>query len=63
VEELYICFYKDFKPRDCVVRSVIQDDMNFSKSSCPKYVSLPAHVSSGLDDAGAGTGTGTVEDM
>ncbi|KAJ4849358.1 Ribonuclease 2 [Turnera subulata] len=42
VGELYLCFYKDFKPRDCEIGSIIQDDMNLSKSSCPKYVSLPA---------------------
>ncbi|PNT05262.2 hypothetical protein POPTR_014G174400v4 [Populus trichocarpa] len=48
LEELRLCFYKDFKPRDCV----IQNDMYTSKSSCPKYVSLPAYVSLGLDGAG-----------
>ncbi|CAL5386157.1 unnamed protein product [Camellia sinensis] len=41
VEELRLCFYKDFKPRDCVIGS----DMLSSKSSCPKYVSLPTFVS------------------
>ncbi|GMP48747.1 hypothetical protein CsSME_00015999 [Camellia sinensis var. sinensis] len=43
VEELRLCFYKDFKPRDCVIGS----DMLSSKSSCPKYVSLPTFVSLG----------------
>ncbi|KAJ0051333.1 hypothetical protein Pint_03141 [Pistacia integerrima] len=37
VEELHLCFYKDFKLRDCAA----------SKSSCPKYVSLPAYSSRG----------------
>ncbi|CAK7349205.1 unnamed protein product [Dovyalis caffra] len=53
LEELRLCFYKDFKknalcsdssllqPRDCV----IQNDMYTSKSSCPKYVGLPTYVS------------------
>ncbi|EEF37789.1 ribonuclease t2, putative [Ricinus communis] len=52
VEELYLCFYKDFKPRNCAVGSIIQDNFS-SKSSCPKFVSLPAYVSSGLDGAEA----------
>ncbi|KAH7576553.1 hypothetical protein JRO89_XS01G0107800 [Xanthoceras sorbifolium] len=75
VEELHLCFYKDFQlvldeiglswredmdylkaekitfadPRDCLTGTSMQNDMNSSKSSCPKYVSLPAYVSSGLD--------------
>ncbi|XP_028805392.1 ribonuclease 2-like isoform X1 [Neltuma alba] len=47
VEEIRLCFYKDFKPRDCGVASDIKIDMVTSRSSCPKYVSLPVHVSSG----------------
>lgn len=49
VKELYLCFNKDFKPRDCAVRSSLQSEI-FSQSSCPTYVSLPAHVSLGLED-------------
>lgn len=49
VEELHLCFYKDFKPRDCVVGSRSLNDMVSSKRSCPLYVSLPAYVSLGLD--------------
>ncbi|KAK7349455.1 hypothetical protein VNO77_06834 [Canavalia gladiata] len=45
IEELYLCFYKDFKPRSCAVGSDIKIDMVTSKGSCPKYVSLPEHVS------------------
>ncbi|KAL7201247.1 hypothetical protein ACSBR1_033036 [Camellia fascicularis] len=37
VEELRLCFYKDFKPRDCVIGFTSQDDIISSKSSCPKY--------------------------
>ncbi|CAK9134924.1 unnamed protein product [Ilex paraguariensis] len=51
VEELNLCFYKDFTPRDCVTTSSIQSDVNYSKSSCPKYVSLPAQVSLGLKNS------------
>ncbi|KAJ8748193.1 hypothetical protein K2173_000601 [Erythroxylum novogranatense] len=51
VEELYLCFYKNFKPRDCVIGSIIQDDIYSSKNSCPQYVSLPTYVSLGLDGA------------
>ncbi|KHF99385.1 Ribonuclease 2 -like protein [Gossypium arboreum] len=39
VEEIRICFFKDFKPRNCLA----------SKTSCPKYVSLPAYVSMGRE--------------
>ncbi|KAL2488401.1 Ribonuclease 2 [Forsythia ovata] len=52
VEELRLCFYKDFKPRDCAVESNRQNDMVYSKGSCPKYVSLPAYVSSRLENSG-----------
>ncbi|KAK1398051.1 Ribonuclease T(2) [Heracleum sosnowskyi] len=50
VEELRLCFYKDFKPRDCAtgLGSSHQSDLVSSKSSCPKYVSLPEHVSLAL---------------
>uniref|UniRef100_A0A6N2MPZ5 Uncharacterized protein n=1 Tax=Salix viminalis TaxID=40686 RepID=A0A6N2MPZ5_SALVM len=47
LEELRLCFYKDFKPRDCVT----QNDMYSSKSSCPKYLSLPAYDFLGHDGA------------
>ncbi|PSR94985.1 Ribonuclease [Actinidia chinensis var. chinensis] len=53
VEELRLCFYKDFKPRDCVIGSSIKDDMLYSKSSCPKYVSLPEFVSLGHESSEA----------
>ncbi|PPS03309.1 hypothetical protein GOBAR_AA17355 [Gossypium barbadense] len=39
VEEIRLCFFKDFKPRNCLA----------SKTSCPKYVSLPAYVSMGRE--------------
>lgn len=53
VEELRLCFYKDFQLRDCAFGSSIQGDVNYSKSSCPKYVSLPAYASMGLEDGGS----------
>nr|CAC50874.1 S-like RNAse 28 [Antirrhinum mollissimum] len=37
VEELYLCFYKNFEPRDCATKS--------NKKSCPRYVSLPEYSS------------------
>ncbi|KAI5679857.1 hypothetical protein M9H77_01084 [Catharanthus roseus] len=46
VEELRLCFYKDFTPRDCATESRIESYLS-SRSSCPRYVSLPAQVSSG----------------
>ncbi|GAV68395.1 Ribonuclease_T2 domain-containing protein, partial [Cephalotus follicularis] len=47
VEELHLCFYKDFTPRDCGFKSSLKNDIYSSKSSCPKYVSLPSYVSLG----------------
>ncbi|KAK4375024.1 hypothetical protein RND71_005701 [Anisodus tanguticus] len=41
LEELRICFYKNFEPRDCA------HDTS-SRGSCPRYVSLPARGSWGL---------------
>ncbi|KAG6415512.1 hypothetical protein SASPL_122924 [Salvia splendens] len=41
VEELRLCFSKDFKFRDCGVEIP-------PESSCPEYVSLPKFISSGL---------------
>ncbi|KNA04473.1 hypothetical protein SOVF_199410 [Spinacia oleracea] len=49
VKELNLCFYKDFKPRDCATRS----RMDNSKTSCPKFVSLPTYDSSRLGIVGA----------
>ncbi|WCJ37284.1 ribonuclease 2 [Euphorbia peplus] len=48
VEELYICFDKNFKPRNCATQSTTQD--LYSKS-CPKYISLPEYASLGLDSS------------
>ncbi|EXB40468.1 Ribonuclease 2 [Morus notabilis] len=48
IEELQLCFYKDFKPRDCLIKSTSQKGRG-SSSSCPNYVSLPTYVSSGVD--------------
>lgn len=49
VEELRLCFYKDFKIRDCAVGS------NTSEGSCPRYVSLPESISSlDVEDKEAG---------
>ncbi|KAK6780152.1 hypothetical protein RDI58_022336 [Solanum bulbocastanum] len=41
LEELRICFYKNFEPRDCAHDTSL-------RRSCPQYVSLPAHGSWGF---------------
>ncbi|GMN50164.1 hypothetical protein TIFTF001_019322 [Ficus carica] len=50
IEELRLCFYKDFKPRDCVIESTSQKG-TVSSSSCPDYISIPAYVSSAVGSA------------
>jgi ribonuclease T2 len=52
VEELRICFYKDFKPRDCVngLSSNVMGDITKSSSSCPRYISLPTYEPLVVDD-------------
>lgn len=47
IEELHLCLYKDFKPRDCVIESTSQKD-TVSSSSCPDYISIPAYASSAV---------------
>ncbi|XP_057519588.1 ribonuclease 2-like isoform X2 [Amaranthus tricolor] len=47
IEEVHLCFYKDFKPRDCAPYRAIKEKVDFSKPSCPKYVSLPVYNSLG----------------
>ncbi|CAN1346007.1 Ribonuclease 2 [Linum perenne] len=49
LEEVRLCFYKDFKPRECTTGSMLRDRMRSSSSSCPQYVSLPAFASSGIN--------------
>ncbi|PPR85270.1 hypothetical protein GOBAR_AA35425 [Gossypium barbadense] len=44
VKEIRLCFYKDFKPRNCLA----------SKTSCPKYVSLPTYVALGRNESDMG---------
>ncbi|CAN8324237.1 unnamed protein product [Cochlearia groenlandica] len=39
IDEIRICFYKDFKLRDCVGSKDVT-----TKKSCPKYVSLPEYT-------------------
>ncbi|KAI3961026.1 hypothetical protein MKX01_014358 [Papaver californicum] len=43
IEELRLCFYKDFKPRDCI--------MNEKHRSCPNYVSMPERRPMGHESA------------
>ncbi|XP_010251385.1 PREDICTED: ribonuclease 2-like [Nelumbo nucifera] len=44
LEELRLCFYKDFKPRDCIIGSSTQFELLTPRSSCPRYISLPQYV-------------------
>ncbi|KAK4752588.1 hypothetical protein SAY87_021386 [Trapa incisa] len=46
VDEIRLCLYKDFRPRECALQSTPRHGMN-SRSSCPKYVSLPAYTPRG----------------
>ncbi|OVA07856.1 Ribonuclease T2-like [Macleaya cordata] len=39
MEQHRLCFYIDFKPRDCVINS--SNELLASKSSCLRYISLP----------------------
>ncbi|KAG1328265.1 ribonuclease 2 [Cocos nucifera] len=55
VEELRLCFYKDFKPRDCAMGSDIIDDASYLRSSCPRYVSLPTYAPLVLGDVSGAT--------
>ncbi|XP_042510427.1 ribonuclease 2 isoform X1 [Macadamia integrifolia] len=44
VKEISLCFDKDLKPRDCIIDSASHADLLASRSSCPKYISLPEYV-------------------
>ncbi|KAL2935867.1 Ribonuclease 2 [Bienertia sinuspersici] len=48
VKELRLCFYKNFKPRDCATGTRVNEQVDSLKYSCPKYVSFPTYDSSGL---------------
>ncbi|PIA63856.1 hypothetical protein AQUCO_00201287v1 [Aquilegia coerulea] len=43
VEELHLCFYKNFEPRDCVTKG-----NSLTSKACPRYVSLPEFVPSNV---------------
>ncbi|KAK1287285.1 Ribonuclease 2 [Acorus calamus] len=50
VEELYLCFTKDFKPRDCANGlSTAHDPLN-SRKSCPTYIRIPEYTPLALGD-------------
>ncbi|THU59599.1 hypothetical protein C4D60_Mb07t03790 [Musa balbisiana] len=51
LEELRLCFSKDFKPRDCVTGSDILNGMPHSRNSCPRYITLPTYTPLGLADS------------
>lgn len=43
LEELRICFYKDFTPRDCGILSSVLHSSSLARSSCPSQISLPSY--------------------
>ncbi|KAF6162292.1 hypothetical protein GIB67_008421 [Kingdonia uniflora] len=47
IEELRLCFYKDFKPRDCTSSTTLQG-VAVGSRSCPRYVSLLDYKTLGL---------------
>ncbi|EYU40680.1 hypothetical protein ABFS82_14G060000 [Erythranthe guttata] len=51
LQELHLCFYKDFTPRDCAAGSNTTNGFVNSKKSCPKYISLPEIASLKLGKA------------
>ncbi|KAL3653223.1 Ribonuclease 2 [Castilleja foliolosa] len=55
VEELRLCFHKDFKLRNCSVESNTKTGKNNSDESCPRYVSLPEVVSLKHENSGSFT--------
>ncbi|WVZ67844.1 hypothetical protein U9M48_016872 [Paspalum notatum var. saurae] len=52
VQELRLCFHKDYQPRDCAVEAVAAPN---SRSHCPRYVTFPSYKPSGLTNSTEGT--------
>ncbi|CAO2818947.1 unnamed protein product [Amaranthus hypochondriacus] len=48
IQEVHLCFYKTFEPRECANYGSIKEQVDLSKPSCPNYVSLPVYNSVGL---------------
>ncbi|KAI3450157.1 hypothetical protein Pfo_006822 [Paulownia fortunei] len=63
VEELRLCFYKDFKLRDCAVKSNTESGTINSKKSCPRYVSLPDFVSLKVENSGTEASQSTLRSV
>ncbi|GER54588.1 S-like RNase [Striga asiatica] len=61
LQELYICFYKDFSPRDCAAGANTESDTVSSSKSCPKYISLPEYVSLILGNNGTEVSESTLQ--
>lgn len=54
LEELQLCFDKNFKPRDCILRSSTVDyKTSNSRKSCSRNISLPIYAPSGNGLSGA----------
>ncbi|BAD82181.1 unknown protein [Oryza sativa Japonica Group] len=39
VQELRLCFHKDYQPRDCLV----EGENSVRRNHCPRYVTLPSY--------------------
>ncbi|KAF8664870.1 hypothetical protein HU200_054183 [Digitaria exilis] len=53
VQELRLCFHKDYQPRDCTFET---DKAPNSRSYCPRYVTFPSYKPSVMANATAGIG-------
>ncbi|RLN03744.1 hypothetical protein C2845_PM13G16110 [Panicum miliaceum] len=51
VQELRLCFHKDYQPRDCTFET---DKAPNSRSQCPRYVTFPSYKPSVLANATEG---------
>uniref|UniRef100_A0A0D9V902 Uncharacterized protein n=1 Tax=Leersia perrieri TaxID=77586 RepID=A0A0D9V902_9ORYZ len=40
VQELRLCFHKDYQPRDCVIEG---ENSAYRRNHCPRYVTLPSY--------------------
>ncbi|XP_057772674.1 ribonuclease 2-like [Salvia miltiorrhiza] len=60
LEEIYLCFDKTFKPRDCEIKTTTNSGI-VTSSTCPSYVSLPVLASSKLGHSQTGVSQSTLQ--